>query len=410
MIRAIFFALQITSLLPGVAVLVLPLGDQAVGIQPIHFTLVLALPLILIALIQGNLRIRERTLILVLLFAFFSTISALFYHKELPMTLVGTVGLSPFGQLLYWLFAMTILLLFQSYALSSQGTVAKDWYPFILGAFLISFIGFYQIAAHYLGWPYPANWFNNNPSFLQRYEDTVWGIKRLNATFPEASMYGLASTAALFISLAFRGTWWGVVRFAILISAFLTLSATAFLGVGMFFIWFLVSNFEKTKSPYRKLLFVLVAIVSAIPLVFGLYNVLKLKIDSESGFERYSSFLSGIDLWLQSPLMGWGLGAGRTTDGLSNVLLNFGLVGAILLLLVILSNLFVKIPSRCTSLRSLRAGIMALGVLHLVSNSDIIFPYLWMLLGYISGKVKAEEVVSRTLWVKHGGWNGPREA
>jgi hypothetical protein len=71
MIRGIFFALQITSLLPGVAVLVLPLGDQAVGIQPIHFTLALALPLLIIALIQGNLRIRERTLILVLLFAFF---------------------------------------------------------------------------------------------------------------------------------------------------------------------------------------------------------------------------------------------------------------------------------------------------------------------------------------------------
>jgi len=410
MIRGIFFALQITSLLPGVAVLVLPLGDKAVGIQPIHLTLILALPLILIGFIQGNLRIRVRTLMLVSLFAFFSAYSALFYREELPMPLVGTVGLSPVGQLLYWLFAMTILLLFQSYALSSRGTVAKDWYPFILGTFFISLIGFYQIAAHYLGWPYPANWFNNNPSFLQRYEDTIWGIKRLTATFPEASMYGLCSTGALFISLAFRGMWWGVVRFVILISAFLTFSATAFLGIGMFFIWLFVSNFEKAKSPYRKLLFAPAAIASAISLVFGLYNVLKSKIESESGFERYSSFLSGITLWLQSPLMGWGLGAGRTTDGLSNVLLNFGLVGALLLLLVILSNFPVNIPSRCASLRSLWAGVMALGVLHLVSNPDLSFPYFWMLLGYISGNVKAEEVVSRTLWVKHGGRNGPREA
>jgi hypothetical protein len=410
MIRGIFFALQITSLLPGVAVLVLPLGDKAVGIQPIHLTLILALPLILIGFIQGNLRIRVRALTLVSLFAFFSAYSALFYREELPMPLVGTVGLSPVGQLLYWLFAMTILLLFQSYALSSRGTVAKDWYPFILGTFFISFIGFYQIAAHYLGWPYPANWFNNNPSFLQRYEDTIWGIKRLTATFPEASMYGLCSTGALFISLAFRGMWWGVVRFVILISAFLTFSTTAFLGIGMFFFWLFVSNFEKAKSPYRKLLFAPAAIASAIPLVFGLYNVLKSKIESESGFERYSSFLSGITLWLQSPLMGWGLGAGRTTDGLSNVLLNFGLVGALLLLLVILRNFPVNIPSRCASLRSLWAGVMALGVLHLVSNPDLSFPYFWMLLGYISGKVKAEEVVSRTLWVKHGGRNGPREA
>ncbi len=398
MIRGIFFVLQITSLLPGVAVLVIPLGDKAVGIQPIHLTLILALPLILIGFIQGNLRIRVRTLMLVLLFAFFSAYSALFYHEELPMPLVGTVGLSPVGQLLYWLFAITILLLFQSYALSSRGPVAKDWYPFILGTFFISLIGFYQIAAHYLGWPYPANWFNNNPSFLQRYEDTIGGIKRLTATFPEASMYGLCSTGALFISLAFRGMWWGVVRFVILISAFLTFSATALLGIGMFFIWLFVSNFEKAKSPYQKLLFAPAAIASAIPLVFGLYNVLKSKIDSESGFERYSSFLSGITLWLQSPLMGWGLGAGRTTDGLSNVLLNFGLVGALLLLLVILSNFPVNIPSRCTSLRSLWAGVMALGVLHLVSNPDLSFPYFWMLLGYISGKVKGED-----LWRRVGG-------
>jgi len=387
--RKLFAILQISSLFPAIAVLLLPQGDKVVGVQPFHLVLALALPFMLIG---ATLRVRLRTLLWVLIFIFFSILSILFSPGELPMPLVGTTNLSPIGQFFYWLVAMITLLVFQSYALSSKNTVAKDWRPFILGAFVVSLIGFYQIAAYYFGLYYPADWFNNNPSFLQRYGDTIWGIKRLTSTFPEASMYGLCSTGALFISLAFRGKWWGFVRLVILSSSILTLSTTAFLGIAMFFVWLSISYFRRLRYPYQKALFMLSMSAATIPLFFGLYMVLTSKANSESGFERYSSFVSGTALWLQSPLIGWGLGSGRTTDGLSNLLLNFGLIGTLLLLVIILDSFFVKMPTGCTPLKSLKAGLVAIGVLHLASNSDWIFPYFWMLLGYISGKVKAGDL------------------
>lgn len=376
--------LQVASLFPGVAVLRLPLeGSVAAGIQPFHLALLMAS---LFALGNPTFRVRLKTLLMVLSLLSIAIFGILLSPGELPNQLVGTTGLSPWGQLLYWVTAMATFLLFQGYAHYSKNAVSKDWYPFILGGLLVSLIGFYQIIAYHLNLPYPANWFNNNPSFLQRYADTIWGIKRLTASFPEASMYGLYATGALFISLTFRGKWWTIVRLAILVSAILTFSTTAFLGLALFIAWVVIVVSQKPKHWTNKVTFLFFALLFAFTLFWLMYKILLDKVSSESGIERYLSFISGIALWLQSPWIGWGLGSGRTTDGLSNLLLNFGLIGGALLVLLIAQGVFPITPR--SDLVHLQGGLLALFLLHLISNPDWTFPYIWMLLGYITGKSK----------------------
>jgi hypothetical protein len=103
------------------------------------------------------------------------------------------------------------------------------------------------------------------------------------------------------------------------------------------------------------------------------------KIETYSGQARMEMLLTGLRAWIESPVFGWGLGAVRTTDGLSTLLVSFGLLGAVPFGWFFIRTLFLSKDYNLA--KGLQIGLFAGLIVHLVAVPDWTFPFIWVVAG-----------------------------
>jgi hypothetical protein len=276
---------------------------------------------------------------------------------------------------------------------------------------IASAVGAYQLAAHVLGFRFPAEIFNSNAGWQQLVSQRVAGAWRVSATFNEPSSAGIFfaawTTFLLFLTIDRRsatGVLW-VLFWCGIVMLILTTSTTGYL-TAFILIAFLICRELSTVAIKgninEKLLLTFAAIATAlgaaalfIPDFHQLLaDILWYKSQSHSGQERSSTILVALDVAMQSCGLGVGLGSNRPSGMLFYILSNIGIPGSILIVGLIFATRRVVVramaaPYTSNTIRAYtRSAAWALAmycVAMCISGADISSPHLWILWALVVG-------------------------
>jgi hypothetical protein len=284
-------------------------------------------------------------------------------------------------------------------------------------------VGAYQLAAHVLGFRFPAEIFNSNAGWQQLVSQKVAGAWRVSATFNEPSSAGIFfaawTTYSLFLTMDRRSAtallwillWCGIVMLV------LTTSTTGYLTA---FILIVLLTFREigtlaVKGSFNeKLLLTFAAIATAlgaaalfIPDFHQLLSdILWYKSQSHSGQERHSTILVALEVAMQTCGLGVGLGSNRPSGMLFYILSNVGIPGSILVTGLIIATRRVVIrtvraPETSDKSRAYtRSAAWALAmycVAMCISGADISSPHLWILWALVIGFARNALEASRSI-------------
>jgi hypothetical protein len=292
---------------------------------------------------------------------------------------------SPPGQLLYWTIAIGYLLVTHLVAasLATPRSARRDWSWFVAGGAAAVALGVWHYLAVETGLPFPGGIVYSNPTFGSTGITRVRGILRFMGPFPEPSMYAIYGSFATAVAYGLRRYRLAAIFAASLV---LALSTTAIIGLVVLAGLVILHNRNEPAVKYFILgsLGVLVVFLLIPPIREALLHLTIGKVDSNSIRIRSMQLLAGLRAWTVHPILGWGIGAERTNDGLSHVLLNLGLLGTSLLA-VLFGRTALTRDERYGQLGTgLKIAFVTVVVLHILSGPDVTKPYLWVLAGYVT--------------------------
>lgn len=221
-------------------------------------------------------------------------------------------------------------------------------------------------------------------SLLQ--QSNIFGpnFMRLKSLVGEPSMYSLTVTP--FVIYAYARRWW-LIFFTLLLSLVLSSSTTALNGLAVGLGYIEVRRRQEFVLYIGAfLLIVLLLYFTADPVQLALNKLLFEKLDSVSGDQRVSSFINQASVVLDGnpirSLFGLGFGTVRSTDMMSNLLANIGIIGFLGYTALILAPCFLlkNAPDRTAIIASL-LGIFFMEMLT-VSEFSYLPPWFIVALGY----------------------------
>lgn len=294
------------------------------------------------------------------------------YNK---LVLKESISLSSVTQMMYVILGLISYLLFSHIELDKK-LVNK---VVIFSLILVNCIGIFQVIMFYIGKYeiYTYLFYNNIEAEYQVLSNQMLlGIKRINSTLPEPSIFGFYNTVTL-IFLIQNGAELSknflYVTFLIMI---LSTSVTAIIGV------FLVIGILVYRTQfYRKIQFKILALFSLF-LVFtiGVYNwdLISILIDLKSGSfnERFEFGVTRTleNLW-EMPFFGYSFGAHRSTIMLFNLLGALGIFG-------FLTFIFIYIGLK-KNVRLFVIMILLMGI----TVPDIQYLFLWTYGGILNNEL-----------------------
>lgn len=211
------------------------------------------------------------------------------------------------------------------------------------------------------------------------------GFMRLKSLVGEPSMYALSVTP--FAVYAYARRWW--LLFALLaLSLVLSTSSTAVIGliIGL--------AYAEVRQRQEFILYIAGALVVAVllyttsdPVRQALNTLLFDKLDTVSGNERLMLFTNSVELIFDGnvvrALFGVGFGTVRSTDMLSNLLANVGIIGLLAYSTLLLAPCFIlrKAPDR----DAIVATLISLYVMEMATVSEFAYlpPWFMIALAYV---------------------------
>ncbi|MFA9517438.1 hypothetical protein ACERIT_09520 [Halopenitus sp. H-Gu1] len=369
--------------LPFPSVALLAVDSVGFGLQIVHVSLVIASVALTIAFVREKQILLTRT---VGLFSFllFCVILASYgwVHITPPFPYFSPPFPSVPGQLLYWTSAIGYLLVANVYTsyVTDFETLYRDWIWFAAGAAITIIVGSYEIIAYYSAIPFPYEIVYSNPTFALNWNTRIAGIKRFTSSFPEPSMLALYGSVALGAIYGLRRRSLLLIFTAGMILALSTSAVIGLIGLTIGVLYLTEVNYQRVvKLGGVSVILTGIAVAVSSTLRQALYTTTVGKINTHSGDVRSEMLLTGLRAWLESPIFGWGLGAARTTDGLSTLLLSFGVLGTVPLGWFFLRTLF--LPRDYRLAKGLRIGLFAGLIVHLVAVPDWMFPFIWVVAG-----------------------------
>lgn len=176
--------------------------------------------------------------------------------------------------------------------------------------------------------------------------------------------------------------------FAVL-SLFLTFSTTAYIGILICLIYFVCfSSSKKIRTSILLFLGVVVILFGTLLLTSSYFNnlidfIFFQKLSSASGEERSGLFLSTLSFWADSDILhiffGYGFGYTRSTDFLSTLLFNVGIIGFLCFSFFVLWHLKLKINNKIVK-DSYRASVIMIYLLMMISVPEFAYSCLWVFL------------------------------
>ena len=404
-------------------------GDFAIGVSPYFFVVSLVGIRFAAACLQGRISFKHGDMALeitrpLLMLAAWGVASALLLphlfagiHVDTPRLGMDPVSTTPLEWSMSnaaqagYLVLNSVFLIYVIWRSSDSYYVDQLASAFVWSGAIASAVGAYQLAAHLLGFRFPAEIFNSNAGWQQLVSQRVAGAWRVSATFNEPSSAGIFfaawTTYLLFLTMDRRSAttilwilfWCGIVMLILTTST--TGYVTAFLLI--VFLTFRELGTLATKGNINeKLLITFAAIATALGVAILLIpnfhqllaDILWYKSQSHSGQERTSTILVALDVVMESFGLGVGLGSNRPSGMLFYILSNIGIPGSILIFGLALATRHVVVRAMCTpyvsrKIRSYtKSAAWALAmycVAMCISGADISSPHLWILWALVVG-------------------------
>lgn len=266
-----------------------------------------------------------------------------------------------------------------------------------LSVIVIIAIGFFEMAIYYkYGFNAYANFLNHGQNV-----GVHSGIPRMRSTFNEPSHL------SMFLLSVFPIIIYSKNKLAIVLSViafFLTLSVSAFVGLGFALFVTSILYVKKLKVKHLKILFLFIVILVPIlhfiyPTLGGLINKVVNLQSSDS--IRYNAWLSGIELISKAPIFGYGPASYYyfMEYGVFNwylqLFIESGIIG--ILSLLIFWTFIIFNASKKKNIFYIISILAFLG--QMVSMNHYYIPGIWVLIGFIYGdsgennyNIKKEEV------------------
>jgi len=209
-------------------------------------------------------------------------------------------------------------------------------------------------------------------------------MQRLKSLTGEPSMYAFTILPFWIYCIHTRRF---MLQSLLFVTLLLTTSTTAFFGIALYFLFRLIRF-----GPTDRLTLLAIAIACAVAFLIisgneflsdAYKNIIAEKLESHSGIERYSSFEAGIRFFAGAPLLnqlfGLGFGYVRSTDMLSTLLINTGVIGFCVTAFIFFKPVFSL--ARGYYQDGLRAGLIVVFATMMTSVPEFSYLSLWLFLG-----------------------------
>lgn len=225
-------------------------------------------------------------------------------------------------------------------------------------------------------------------------------IQRLKSLAGEPSMFAFTVLPFFILSIYLKKTKTVIFLFVTLL---LSTSTSAVLGL---MIWFILDVIYR-KNKFLKIgifiLFIAVLSVLFFDVIYQFYTFIeaKLTLQNASGIERFANFYNHFSAWYEANfinfLFGYGFGYVRSTDGLTTLLFNVGLIGLAVYILFFIFPYFM-IRQKTDYIKGLYISNLSLLIVILISVTEFYYPHIWFfnaLLWYEYLKERNERKLSR---------------
>jgi hypothetical protein len=215
----------------------------------------------------------------------------------------------------------------------------------------------------------------------------VTTLLRIKGYVGEPSMFAFVVLPYLALSLGLKNK---VDTFLCIVSLIFTFSTTAYLGLFIIIIYMMFfSPNKKTRliltTALVGLLFFCAILFITNEIVQELVDVMfvsKLSGQSVSGDQRSSFFLAAFNFWRNSDflhfLFGYGFGYARSTDFLSTLLFNVGLIGFLGFTCFVFSHFLILIPDKAIR-SSYRLAVILIYISMIMSVPEFAYTSIWVL-------------------------------
>lgn len=270
----------------------------------------------------------------------------------------------------------------------------RHWDKYIFrGAMVLALYGLYEVV-YFILFHQNGDFLSNRTfghggqitsgSFFQTITIGSMVLQRLKSLTGEPSMYAFTILPYWIYAVHTRKNFTHVF---LLITLILTTSTTAVFGI-LVYLLIMLGRLEWKNQKYIIGLIVFVAIASILngsifEEFFNRVVVEKITLVNNSGNDRFNSFLSSIEFFLNSnfltQLFGVGFGYIRSTDFFSTLLVNNGIIGIIVWTLVF----FYPILKLGNSYREigLKSAIMVIYITMMIAVSEFSYLSTWLFLG-----------------------------
>jgi hypothetical protein len=254
-------------------------------------------------------------------------------------------------------------------------------------------LGLYQVAAHYLGLPWPAEVINSNAGVGQFPEQMAGSLKRITATFWEPSLLGYSFVGCLGIFLlGGRNPRLGLLALCVLM---LSTSSLGYFGLAaLTMVWFFTDRDASARTKGRAavaLLLVCGAFVVADQLLLDgvvLEDLVLEKADSSSGVGRGTADRLAIETFLESGGLGVGVGSARASSFAATLLATTGLPGLVTFLAFAITLILQCRRARDRAARELGLGLTGFLIVWIIAIPDLVQALFWMIAGIAAGHLR----------------------
>lgn len=216
-------------------------------------------------------------------------------------------------------------------------------------------------------------------------------IERLKSLTGEPSMY--AFTVLPFWIYAIHSKRF-LIQFVLFITLLLSTSTTAILGLCIYFIGYLM--YFKLRVRY-----IISFMITLIILYFGFHQMVndfftemvvkKVTMENLSGIDRFESFRSSWDFFVNSPILnmlfGVGFGYIRSTDMFATLLINTGIIGIILVTIAFAIPIF-NLPNSYRNI-GIKLSLITIYLTMMISVSEFAYLSIWLFLGIAYNEIDA---------------------
>ncbi|NLP58826.1 hypothetical protein [Lutibacter sp. B1] len=256
---------------------------------------------------------------------------------------------------------------------------------FIFSIVFVVFIGLWEFVSKFYNLIYfPKSFFITDIRSLDQ-QTALGGLMRLNATFLEPSFAGA------FLAASFWAVYVSKFRFSKLLSVFILIALVFNLsGTGIVSFIFGAVIYILTNNMKKIFWIIPVVIVGYLGLVYsGYFDIIMLLItskgDSHSGGVRLGAVLFSWELFVNTYMLGVGLGNHRGASFILNILTTTGLIGAILFglfYLRLMKYLYKKNNDKASSLFIFYFALVLMFA-QIIAIPDLSFSPFWMWIFYM---------------------------